>query len=99
MRNSRSRLRSRTRALHQEQIDNIQKQIDFLNDKFTNNSLYDWMAASLSATYFQSYQLAYQMCKQVERCYQFELGMLQTAPSSSSATGTACTKACWRARL
>ena len=62
-------------ALHQEQIDNLQKQIDFLNSKFTNDSLYDWMVSSLSATYFQSYQLAYQMCKQVERCYQFELGI------------------------
>ena len=29
----------------------------------------------LSTTYFQSYQLAYQMCKQLERCYQFELGI------------------------
>jgi hypothetical protein len=62
-------------VLHQEQIDNIQKQIDFLNNKFTADSLYDWMVGSLSATYFQSYQLAYQMCKQVERCYQFELGV------------------------
>ncbi len=62
-------------TLHQEQIDIIQKQIDFLNDKFTSDSLYDWMVGSLSATYFQSYQLAYQMCKQVERCYQFELGI------------------------
>lgn len=62
-------------TLHQEQIDNIQKQIDFLTDKFTSDSLYDWMVSSLSATYFQSYQLAYQMCKQVERCYQFELGI------------------------
>jgi len=62
-------------TLHQEQIDNIQKQIDFLNDKFTSNSLYDWMAGSLATTYFQSYQLAYQLCKQVERCYQFELGI------------------------
>jgi len=61
-------------TLHQEQIDNIQKQIDFLNNKFTSDSLYDWMVGSLSATYFQSYQLAYQMCKQLERCYQFELG-------------------------
>lgn len=61
--------------LHQEQIDNIQQQIDFLNNKFTSDSLYDWMVGSLSATYFQSYQLAYQMCKQVERCYQFELGI------------------------
>jgi hypothetical protein len=62
-------------TLHQEQIDNIQRQIDFLNNKFTSDSLYDWMVGSLSATYFQSYQLAYQMCKQVERCYQFELGI------------------------
>lgn len=62
-------------ALHQEQIDNIQKQIDFLNNKFTSDSLYDWIISSLSATYFQSYQLAYQMCKQVERCYQYELGI------------------------
>ena len=66
-------------TLHQEQIDNIQKQIDFLNDKFTSDSLYDWMVSSLAATYFQSYQLAYQMCKQVERCYQFELGILDSS--------------------
>jgi len=62
-------------TLHQEQIDNIQKQIDFLNNKFTSDSLYDWMVGSLAATYFQSYQLAYQLCKQLERCYQFELGI------------------------
>ena len=60
---------------HQEQIDNLQRQVDFLNEKFTSDSLYDWMAGSLSATYFQSYKLAYQLCKQVERCYQFELGI------------------------
>ena len=60
---------------NQNQIDNVQKQIDFLTNKFTNDSLYDWMVGVLSATYFQSYQLAYQMCKQVERCYQFELGI------------------------
>ena len=64
---------------HQEQIDNIQKQIDFLTDKFTSDSLYDWMVSSLSATYFQSYQLAYQMCKQVERCYRYELGILDSS--------------------
>ena len=66
-------------TLHQEQIANIQKQIDFLNNKFTSDSLYDWMVSSLAATYFQSYQLAYQMCKQVERCYQFELGILDSS--------------------
>ena len=66
-------------TLHQEQVDNIQKQIDFLNVKFTSDGLYDWMAASLSATYFQSYQLAYQLCKQVERGYQFELGIMDSS--------------------
>jgi fibronectin type 3 domain-containing protein len=60
---------------HQTQADQLQKQIDFLTSKFTNEALYDWMAGQLSATYFQRYQLAYQMCKQVERCYQFELGI------------------------
>jgi hypothetical protein len=64
---------------HQEQIDNLQKQIDFLNTKFTRDSLYDWMAASLATTYFQSYQLAYHLCKAVERCYQFELGIQDSA--------------------
>ena len=63
------------KTVYQERIDNIQKQIDFLNSKFTSDSLYDWMTGMLSATYFQSYQLAYQMCKQLERCYQFELGI------------------------
>ncbi len=66
-------------ALHQEQIDDLQKQIDFLNSKFTSDSLYQWMASSLSATYFQSYQLAYQLCKQLERCYQFELGVASSS--------------------
>ena len=66
-------------ALHQEQIDDLQKQIDFLNNKFTNDSLYQWMVSSLSTTYFQSYQLAYQLGKQVERCYQFELGVADSS--------------------
>jgi hypothetical protein len=60
---------------HQEQIDQLGKEIDLLTNKFTSDGLYDWMAASLSATYFQAYQLAYQMCKQVERAYRFELGI------------------------
>jgi len=64
---------------HQEQIDNIQKQIDFLTDKFTNQDLYDWTVSQLATTYFQSYRLAYRLCKQVERCYQFELGITDSS--------------------
>jgi hypothetical protein len=62
-------------VLHQEQINNIDTQVAFLTSKFTSDDLYDRMVSSLSATYFQAYQLAFQMCSQVERCYQFELGI------------------------
>jgi len=65
-------------ANHQAQEQLLQNQIDFLTGKFTNQDLYDWMVGQLSTTYFQSYQLAYQMCKAVERCYQFELGSQDT---------------------
>lgn len=64
---------------HQAQETLLQQQIDFLTGKFTNQALYDWMVSTLSTTYFQSYQLAYQMCKQVERCYQFELGIFDSS--------------------
>jgi hypothetical protein len=66
-------------TLHEEQIANLEKQINFLNEKFTSDGLYDWMVGSLSATYFQSYQLAYQLCKQLEQCYRFELGVQDTS--------------------
>jgi hypothetical protein len=57
----------------------LQKQIGFLTGKFTNQDLYDWMVGRLADTYFQSYKLAYRLCKQVERCYQFELGIQDSA--------------------
>ncbi len=63
---------------HQNQIDYIQKQIDFLTNKFTNQDLYDWQVGQLADTYFQSYKLAYRMCKLAEKCYQYELGIMDS---------------------
>lgn len=60
---------------HQTSIDNLQQQLDFLTTKFTSEDLYDWMASQLSATYFQSYRLAYAMARRAERCYRYELGI------------------------
>jgi hypothetical protein len=62
-------------ANHQTQEDQLQQQIDFLTGKFTNQELYDWMAGKLADTYFQSYRLAYQLCKSLENCYRYELGI------------------------
>ena len=62
-------------ADHDQQIANAQAIDDYLHAKFTNQSLYDWMSAQLSATYFQSYQLAFAVAKRAERAYQLELAL------------------------
>jgi hypothetical protein len=62
-------------ANHHNQLDRLQHQIDFLTGMFTSEDLYDWMVGKLSATYFQSYRLAYKLCQQAERCYRYELGL------------------------
>jgi Tc toxin complex TcA C-terminal TcB-binding domain/Neuraminidase-like domain/Salmonella virulence plasmid 28.1kDa A protein len=63
------------KANHQAESDRLQQEIDFLTGKFTSQDLYDWMLGRLADTYFQSYRLAYKLCKQAERCYRYELGL------------------------
>lgn len=58
----------------QLQIENNQEADEFMRNKFTNEQLYDWMIGQLSTIYFQSYQLAYELAKKAEQCYQYELG-------------------------
>jgi hypothetical protein len=58
---------------HDAQIQNATDVRDFLTNKFTNQALYDWMVTQLSATYFQSYQLAYDLAKKAERAYRNEV--------------------------
>ncbi|MDN3511813.1 MAG: neuraminidase-like domain-containing protein [Candidatus Jettenia sp.] len=59
---------------HELQIENSKMATDFMNTKFTNKELYDWMIGQISAVYFKSYQLAHDFAKKAERCYRFELG-------------------------
>jgi hypothetical protein len=66
-------------ANHQNQLDRLQHQIDFLTDMFASEDLYDWMVGKLSDTYFQSYRLAYKLCQQAERCYRYELGLTNSS--------------------
>jgi hypothetical protein len=60
---------------HEQQIQNAREVDDFMQDKYTNQELYDWMVGQLSSIYFQSYQLAYDVAKRAERAYRFELGL------------------------
>ncbi len=54
------------------QIANAKAVDDFLRDKFTAQTLYDWMVSEVSALYFQAYQLAYDVAKRAERAFRFE---------------------------
>ena len=46
----------------------------FLKDKFTNGELYQWMATRLSVLNFQTYSLALELARSVQRSYRYETG-------------------------
>lgn len=60
---------------HERQIENARSVREFMEQKFTNTELYQWMVGQLSSLYFQSYQLAYDLAKQTERAYRHELAL------------------------
>ncbi|KAA8877392.1 hypothetical protein F3087_44605 [Nocardia colli] len=57
------------------EIANATEADKFLHDKFTNQELYDWMVGRLATSFFQAYQLAYDVAKRAERAYRHELGV------------------------
>jgi hypothetical protein len=59
---------------HKLQVENSRETQDFMQQKFTNQELYDWMVGQTSTLYFQSYQLAYDLARKAERAFAFELG-------------------------
>lgn len=59
---------------HELQIENSQKVFEFMQSKFTNKDLYNWMIGQISSVYFSSYKLAHDTAKKAERSYRFELG-------------------------
>lgn len=57
------------------QIENAKTVDDYMRNKFSNDQLYSWMITQISTVYFQAYQLAFDMAKKAEKCYQYELGI------------------------
>ncbi len=64
---------------HDLQSENAKAVDEFMRDKFTNRELYDWMVGQVSAIYFQSYQLAYDVAKRAERAYRHELALTDSS--------------------
>jgi len=57
---------------NEKQVQNAQEIAEVMETKYTNKELYSWMVTEISKLYFKSYQLAYDVAKMAERCYQFE---------------------------
>ena len=58
--------------IHQNQIDQAKELFDFYKGKFTNLGTYNFMARAMNRLFNQAYNLALDMAKQTEKCYQFE---------------------------
>ncbi|NOY25333.1 MAG: hypothetical protein GXP62_05620, partial [Oligoflexia bacterium] len=46
----------------------------FLRSKFTDRDLYRWMVSHTANLYLQAYKLAFEVAKQAERAFEYELG-------------------------
>jgi peptidoglycan hydrolase-like protein with peptidoglycan-binding domain len=66
-------------STHDKQIDNSRTVEEFLRNKYTNEDLYGWMLSQISAVYFQSYKLAYDLAKRAERAFRFDRGLTDSS--------------------
>jgi hypothetical protein len=57
----------------------IQAQLEFLQRKFSNQALYNWLRGRLAAIFFQFYDLAVSRCLMAERSYQWEVNDAATS--------------------
>lgn len=55
------------------QIDNANSVNDFFKSKYSNAQLYRYMSNQLATLHYRSHQLALDVAKRAERCFQFEL--------------------------
>lgn len=58
---------------HDLQVSHNAETDAYMRNKFSNAELYNWTISQVSATYFQSYQLAFDMAKKAEACFDLEL--------------------------
>ncbi|HLT93892.1 MAG TPA: hypothetical protein VKZ56_04990, partial [Membranihabitans sp.] len=57
------------------QLEQARLVADYMKNKYTNEQLFSWMIGQISSVYFQTYQLAYDIAKQAEKTFRFELGI------------------------
>lgn len=59
---------------HDLQMDQSDEMHQWLKDKYTNEKLYQWMLGQVKTVYRQAFDLAYNLAKKAQVCYEYELG-------------------------
>jgi hypothetical protein len=68
----------RSLALHNKQVEQQAEVFEFYRDRFTNLSLYKWLATTLQRLYRDAYASAYATARLAEQAYRFERNDQQT---------------------
>ncbi|MCV4339645.1 Tc toxin subunit A-related protein [Pseudomonas capsici] len=86
---------TRVTALQLRQAEEARKQAEvvhaFLNKRFTNSQLYQWLNGQFSTFYYQAYDATFSLCLATQACWQYEI-----ADYSASFIQPAAWKDTWR---
>ncbi|MDJ0803395.1 MAG: neuraminidase-like domain-containing protein [Desulfobacterales bacterium] len=63
---------------HMQQVEQAKEIAEFTKDKYTNRQLYNWMVGQIAGLYFQTYKMAYDLAKQAESAFRYELAVSTT---------------------
>ncbi|MFC4274271.1 Tc toxin subunit A-related protein [Achromobacter aloeverae] len=66
------------RAQSESQHAQMLEMLAFLNRRYTNEALYQWLAGQMSALYYQAYDATMGLCLLAQKCWQYELGDFTT---------------------
>ncbi|MFS2224055.1 neuraminidase-like domain-containing protein [Pantoea sp. B65] len=64
----------RQKSYQETQQTQTQAQLSFLQNKFSNRALYNWLRGKLAAIYYQFYDLAVSRCLMAQQSYRWALG-------------------------
>ncbi|GFM70172.1 toxin [Pseudomonas cichorii] len=73
---------TRVTALQLRQAEEARKQAEvvhaFLNKRFTNSQLYQWLNGQFSTFYYQAYDATFSLCLAAQACWQYEIADYST---------------------
>jgi hypothetical protein len=72
------KIAQRELEIQEQEIEHNAAIKSFMQSKFSNAQLYQWMIGKLAGLYFQTYSMAYDMAKAAEKAFQYERGIKES---------------------